>query len=234
MERRAVDGGQLEGPGSAPRWAGRHRSPCSFPSGGVPAPAPPCVGESRRAWHWFHQLTHSMADTAPPEAAPEAAFLEGLEIVALLGGQRLRAAYVLLRRARELEQLLGHRRPSRRAHAMTTSRRAASAPTSSRSRSSGAATAIQSSGSTAPHGPQRRSGTTTCEIGGRPCCWSPRPGSPQRAARPRSSTVRHWPRWHALQHVPDDGDGRLDRAPADRRDAAETRPRRHRVLPGDR
>ncbi|MFK4272466.1 hypothetical protein [Streptomyces milbemycinicus] len=36
------------------------------------------VGESRRAWHWFHQLTHSMADTAPPDAA----FLEGLEIFA--------------------------------------------------------------------------------------------------------------------------------------------------------
>ncbi|GAA2331206.1 hypothetical protein [Streptomyces cuspidosporus] len=29
----------------------------------------PAVGESRRAWHWFHQLTHSMADTAPPDAA---------------------------------------------------------------------------------------------------------------------------------------------------------------------
>jgi hypothetical protein len=36
------------------------------------------VGESRRARHWFHQLTHSMADTA----APDAAFLEGLEIFA--------------------------------------------------------------------------------------------------------------------------------------------------------
>ncbi|MFJ8158452.1 hypothetical protein [Streptomyces sp. NPDC094468] len=36
------------------------------------------VGESKRAWHWFHQLTHSMADTAPPDAA----FLEGLEIFA--------------------------------------------------------------------------------------------------------------------------------------------------------
>ncbi|MEV5440476.1 hypothetical protein AB0K80_31365 [Streptomyces sp. NPDC052682] len=37
-----------------------------------------CLGESKRAWHWFHQLTHSMADTAPPDAA----FLEGLEIFA--------------------------------------------------------------------------------------------------------------------------------------------------------
>ncbi|MFF7073313.1 hypothetical protein OIE43_01800 [Streptomyces pseudovenezuelae] len=37
-----------------------------------------CVGESRRARHWFHQLTHSMADTAPPDAA----FLDGLEIFA--------------------------------------------------------------------------------------------------------------------------------------------------------
>ncbi len=36
------------------------------------------LGESKRAWHWFHQLTHSMADTAPPDAA----FLEGLEIFA--------------------------------------------------------------------------------------------------------------------------------------------------------
>ncbi|KUM99093.1 hypothetical protein AQI95_40610 [Streptomyces yokosukanensis] len=36
------------------------------------------AGESRRAWHWFHQLTHSMADTAPPDAA----FLEALEIFA--------------------------------------------------------------------------------------------------------------------------------------------------------
>ncbi|MER6015440.1 hypothetical protein ABT151_33025, partial [Streptomyces bluensis] len=36
------------------------------------------MGESRGAWHWFHQLTHSMADTAPPDAA----FLEGLEIFA--------------------------------------------------------------------------------------------------------------------------------------------------------
>jgi hypothetical protein len=36
------------------------------------------LGESRRAWHWFHQLTHSMADTAPPDAA----FLEGLELFA--------------------------------------------------------------------------------------------------------------------------------------------------------
>lgn len=36
------------------------------------------VGESKRSWHWFHQLTHSMADTAPPDAA----FLEGLEIFA--------------------------------------------------------------------------------------------------------------------------------------------------------
>lgn len=36
------------------------------------------VGESRRARHWFHRLTHSMADTA----APDAAFLEGLEIFA--------------------------------------------------------------------------------------------------------------------------------------------------------
>ena len=36
------------------------------------------LGESRRAWHWFHQLTHSMADTTPPDAA----FLEGLEIFA--------------------------------------------------------------------------------------------------------------------------------------------------------
>ncbi|MDH6221676.1 hypothetical protein [Streptomyces pseudovenezuelae] len=37
-----------------------------------------CLGESRRARHWFHQLTHSMADTAPPDAA----FLDGLEIFA--------------------------------------------------------------------------------------------------------------------------------------------------------
>lgn len=37
-----------------------------------------CLGESKRARHWFHQLTHSMADTAPPDAA----FLEGLEIFA--------------------------------------------------------------------------------------------------------------------------------------------------------
>ncbi|MCX4233525.1 hypothetical protein [Streptomyces ortus] len=36
------------------------------------------LGESRRAWHWFHQLTHSMADTTPPDAA----FLEGLELFA--------------------------------------------------------------------------------------------------------------------------------------------------------
>lgn len=36
------------------------------------------LGESRRARHWFHQLTHSMADTAPPDAA----FIEGLEIFA--------------------------------------------------------------------------------------------------------------------------------------------------------
>jgi len=36
------------------------------------------LGETRAAWHWFHQLTHSMADTTPPDAA----FLEGLEIVA--------------------------------------------------------------------------------------------------------------------------------------------------------
>ncbi|MGW0762514.1 hypothetical protein ACWD1Y_39600 [Streptomyces sp. NPDC002814] len=36
------------------------------------------LGESRRAWHWLHQLTHSMADTTPPDAA----FLEGLEIFA--------------------------------------------------------------------------------------------------------------------------------------------------------
>ncbi|MBA2811168.1 hypothetical protein E0500_028135 [Streptomyces sp. KM273126] len=36
------------------------------------------MGESRRAWHWFHQLTHSMADTAPPDAA----FIEGLELFA--------------------------------------------------------------------------------------------------------------------------------------------------------
>jgi hypothetical protein len=36
------------------------------------------LGESKRARHWFHQLTHSMADTAPPDAA----FLEGLEIFA--------------------------------------------------------------------------------------------------------------------------------------------------------
>ncbi|EPH41455.1 hypothetical protein ABT390_34170 [Streptomyces aurantiacus] len=36
------------------------------------------LGETRRAWHWFHQLTHSMADTVPPDAA----FLEGLEIFA--------------------------------------------------------------------------------------------------------------------------------------------------------
>ncbi|MER7179969.1 hypothetical protein ABT404_10895 [Streptomyces hyaluromycini] len=36
------------------------------------------LGESKRARHWFHQLTHSMADTAPPDAA----FLEGLELFA--------------------------------------------------------------------------------------------------------------------------------------------------------
>ncbi|MHB9864595.1 hypothetical protein [Streptomyces sp. YIM S03343] len=36
------------------------------------------VGESKRARHWFHQLTHSMAETA----APDAAFLQGLEIFA--------------------------------------------------------------------------------------------------------------------------------------------------------
>ncbi|MFH8470782.1 hypothetical protein [Streptomyces sp. NPDC017991] len=36
------------------------------------------MGESRRAWHWFHQLIHSMADTTPPDAA----FLEGLELFA--------------------------------------------------------------------------------------------------------------------------------------------------------
>ncbi|MGW0331090.1 hypothetical protein ACWD0J_04280 [Streptomyces sp. NPDC003011] len=36
------------------------------------------LGESKRARHWFHQLTHSMADTAPPDAA----FIEGLEIFA--------------------------------------------------------------------------------------------------------------------------------------------------------
>ncbi|MET7575288.1 hypothetical protein ABZT04_43580 [Streptomyces sp. NPDC005492] len=36
------------------------------------------VGESKRAWHWFHQLTHAVADTTPPDAA----FLEGLEIFA--------------------------------------------------------------------------------------------------------------------------------------------------------
>jgi hypothetical protein len=36
------------------------------------------LGESKRAQHWFHQLTHSMADTAPPDAA----FLEALEIFA--------------------------------------------------------------------------------------------------------------------------------------------------------
>ncbi|MFD5536911.1 hypothetical protein ACFWIJ_03425 [Streptomyces sp. NPDC127079] len=36
------------------------------------------LGESKRAQHWFHQLTHSMADTAPPDAA----FLEGLELFA--------------------------------------------------------------------------------------------------------------------------------------------------------
>lgn len=36
------------------------------------------LGESKRSWHWFHQLTHSMADTAPPDAA----FLEGLELFA--------------------------------------------------------------------------------------------------------------------------------------------------------
>jgi hypothetical protein len=40
-----------------------------------------CLGESRRAWHWFHQLTHSMDDTAPPDAA----FPEGLEIFARYG-----------------------------------------------------------------------------------------------------------------------------------------------------
>ncbi|WP_030574104.1 hypothetical protein [Streptomyces aureocirculatus] len=36
------------------------------------------LGETRRARHWYHQLTHSMADTAPPDAA----FLEALEILA--------------------------------------------------------------------------------------------------------------------------------------------------------
>ncbi|WP_460062163.1 hypothetical protein [Streptomyces sp. YKOK-I1] len=36
------------------------------------------LGESKRSWHWFHQLTHSMADTTPPDAT----FLEGLEIFA--------------------------------------------------------------------------------------------------------------------------------------------------------
>ncbi|MEV5849809.1 hypothetical protein ACGF3G_17080 [Streptomyces sp. NPDC048179] len=36
------------------------------------------LGESRRARHWFHQLTHSMADTAPPDRA----FLDGLELFA--------------------------------------------------------------------------------------------------------------------------------------------------------
>lgn len=36
------------------------------------------LGDSKRARHWFHQLTHSMADTAPPDAA----FLDGLEIFA--------------------------------------------------------------------------------------------------------------------------------------------------------
>ncbi|MFJ2264700.1 hypothetical protein ACIOKD_41695 [Streptomyces sp. NPDC087844] len=36
------------------------------------------LGESRRALHWFRQLTHSMADTMPPDAA----FLEGLELFA--------------------------------------------------------------------------------------------------------------------------------------------------------
>ncbi|MEU1403170.1 hypothetical protein ABZ471_12540 [Streptomyces sp. NPDC005728] len=36
------------------------------------------VGESKRSWHWFHQLTHSMTDSAPPDAA----FIEGLELFA--------------------------------------------------------------------------------------------------------------------------------------------------------
>ncbi|MFJ3802305.1 hypothetical protein ACIPSJ_39250 [Streptomyces sp. NPDC090088] len=36
------------------------------------------LGESRRARHWFHQLTHSMADTAPPDRS----FLDGLELFA--------------------------------------------------------------------------------------------------------------------------------------------------------
>ncbi|MFF2165484.1 hypothetical protein ACFVWP_32970 [Streptomyces sp. NPDC058175] len=36
------------------------------------------LGELREARHWYHQLTHSMADTAPPDAA----FLEGLEVFA--------------------------------------------------------------------------------------------------------------------------------------------------------
>ncbi|MEU9157948.1 hypothetical protein AB0D59_47350 [Streptomyces sp. NPDC048417] len=36
------------------------------------------LGESKRSWHWFYQLTHSMADSTPPDAA----FLEGLELFA--------------------------------------------------------------------------------------------------------------------------------------------------------
>ncbi len=37
-----------------------------------------CLGESKRARHWYYQLTHAMADTTPPDAA----FIEGLEIFA--------------------------------------------------------------------------------------------------------------------------------------------------------
>ncbi|ARX80692.1 hypothetical protein SMD44_00090 [Streptomyces alboflavus] len=35
-------------------------------------------GETWQARHWFHHITHSMADTTPPDAA----FLDGLEIFA--------------------------------------------------------------------------------------------------------------------------------------------------------
>ncbi|MYZ33627.1 hypothetical protein [Streptomyces sp. MnatMP-M17] len=36
------------------------------------------LGETEASQHWYHQLTHSMADSAPPDAA----FIEGLEAVA--------------------------------------------------------------------------------------------------------------------------------------------------------